>query len=176
MPNGWFRLSRKVSRTSAVPSPSASRSSVIRLGLTPTEPAAARPSCISAGLSDLGSVRASATSTSPLGNTWSQRGLSRPAPNASTSKPSGAAGPRPSGQPITREKLTAEADWSGSGSFGAGPIPGISEIGAWAMALAAGRATTTATAAAERRTAAWARRFMRQLLLSGRAAALGAGG
>ena len=40
MPKGWFSPSRKVSRTSATPSPSASRSSVMRFGLAPT--AAAR--------------------------------------------------------------------------------------------------------------------------------------
>ena len=35
MPNGWFWPSRNTSRVSATPSPSASRSSVMRLGLTP---------------------------------------------------------------------------------------------------------------------------------------------
>ena len=40
MPNGWFSPSRNISRVSATPSPSASRSSVMRFGLTPT--AAAR--------------------------------------------------------------------------------------------------------------------------------------
>jgi hypothetical protein len=40
MPKGWFSPSRKVSFTSAVPSPSASRRRTIRFGLIPT--AAAR--------------------------------------------------------------------------------------------------------------------------------------
>ena len=40
MPKGWFSPSRNTSRISATPSPSASRSSVMRFGLSPT--AAAR--------------------------------------------------------------------------------------------------------------------------------------
>jgi hypothetical protein len=40
MPKGWLSPDRKLSRVSATPSPSASRSSVMRFGLTPT--AAAR--------------------------------------------------------------------------------------------------------------------------------------
>ncbi len=40
MPKGWLRPARKVSLTSATPSPSASRRRMIRLGLSPT--AAAR--------------------------------------------------------------------------------------------------------------------------------------
>ncbi len=72
MPNGWFCPSRYASRTSATPSPSASRNSVIRFGLRPT--AAARfivaKIAYSNGLfAGIASISASAVSTSPFGST-----------------------------------------------------------------------------------------------------------
>ena len=74
MPNGEFNPSSRTERTSAMPSPSVSRSKVMRLALgTPaparfitrpiTQPLMPRPS------SGLGGALVSATSTSPLGNT-----------------------------------------------------------------------------------------------------------
>jgi hypothetical protein len=69
MPNGWFSPPRNVSRTSGLPSLSASRKSVMRLAEAPvTVFDSFSPSFTSGLASFLGSVRASATSTSPLGS------------------------------------------------------------------------------------------------------------
>src|SRR5687768_3020610 len=76
------------------------------------------PSLTSGGASGFGRVRASATSTSPLGNTCSQRGLSNPSAKRVTVNPEGAAGILPSGQPITLENFTADGVALGEGSFG----------------------------------------------------------
>ena len=46
MPNGWFSPSMNISRRSATPSPSVSRSSVMRLALTPSAAARRIVACI----------------------------------------------------------------------------------------------------------------------------------
>ena len=81
MPNGEFRFSRKTDFTSALPSPSASRSRVMRLALGGAAPALAitlpmilpRTPSRSSRSGRFGAF-VSATSTSPFGNTYSQRG------------------------------------------------------------------------------------------------------
>ncbi len=77
MPNGWLSPPRNVSRTSGLPSLSASRNSVMRLADVPvTVFDFSSPAFTSGFASFLGSVRDSVTSTSPLGSTYSHRGLS----------------------------------------------------------------------------------------------------
>ena len=79
MPNGDARSVRKAVRNSATPSPSASRSRLMRLALGVAAPAFfivrfmnhARRPFFSAGF---GGALVSATSTSPFGSTYSQRG------------------------------------------------------------------------------------------------------
>src|SRR5215510_14053904 len=105
MPNGDIRFDRKTVRVSATPSPSASRSSVIRLALGTPPPAFLwyflknhpfRP-VLSLGR---GGAFVSATSTSPLGRTYNQRGWSSPVANAVTAAPGAACGAWPLGQPF----------------------------------------------------------------------------
>ena len=72
MPNGEFRPSSSVERTSAMPSPSVSRSSVMRLGLGTPAPARfiTRPMThplMPLPSSGFGGALVSATSTSPFG-------------------------------------------------------------------------------------------------------------
>ncbi len=74
MPNGEFSPCRKTLRVSATPSPSASRSKVIRLALGTPAPAFFMISFVMKALmplpsSGLGGALLSATSTSPLGST-----------------------------------------------------------------------------------------------------------
>jgi len=79
MPKGEFRPDRKTVRTSGVPSPSASRRRVMRLALGTPAPARFITSFMIQPLmlvafSGRGGAFVSATSTSPLGNTYSHRG------------------------------------------------------------------------------------------------------
>ena len=79
MPNGELRSLRKTVRVSATPSPSESRSRVMRLALGTAAPAwpRMRPAIqplIPLSASSRGGALVSATSTSPFGSTWSQRG------------------------------------------------------------------------------------------------------
>jgi hypothetical protein len=74
MPKGEFSPSTKIERTSGVPSPFASRNSVIRLGLGTAEPALFITDFITLPLrplpsSGFGGALVSATRTSPFGNT-----------------------------------------------------------------------------------------------------------
>ena len=103
MPSGWFSPSRKTSRTSGRPSPSASRSKVMRLALVPMFCERTLPVSMAFSRSSafLNREAASATSTSPLGSTYIQRGLLNPSAYRVTSKPAGARGRVPSGQPMT---------------------------------------------------------------------------
>jgi hypothetical protein len=59
----------------------------------------------------------SATSTSPFGSTYGQRGLESPSANSATLKPCGGCGIVPFGQPTTFAKRVAALDGSGGGSF-----------------------------------------------------------
>src|SRR5215208_7258731 len=86
----------------------------IRLADLPSEPDARRLANTSGGRSPaMFSVFASATRTSPLGSTYSHRGLSRPSANAVTTKPAGAIGVFPAGQPMTFENLVIEGEGAG---------------------------------------------------------------
>ena len=83
MPNGEFSPDSSTLRVSAVPSPSASRSRVMRLALGTAAPARFITFFMTQPLmpwpsSGRGGAFVSATSTSPLGSTCSQRGWSRP--------------------------------------------------------------------------------------------------
>ena len=88
MPNGECERRRaNTVRVSATPSPSASRSSVMRLALGWPAPAFFISSFMNQPLmplpsSGLGGALVSATSTSPLGSTYSQRGCCKPSANA----------------------------------------------------------------------------------------------
>ncbi len=84
MPNGEFRSCSRTVRVSATPSWSASRSNVMRFALTVLAPARFITNPVAHALmppgasSGLGGALVSATSTSPLGSTYSQRGWSSP--------------------------------------------------------------------------------------------------
>src|SRR5688572_22791795 len=75
---------------------------------------------------DSGSVAASATSTSPLGSTCSQRGCLRPCANACTANPWAALGVAPFGHgSFATDHLTVGSQLSfGSARRGWGPYPG----------------------------------------------------
>jgi hypothetical protein len=77
MPKGWLRPCSSTWRCSATPSPSASRSSVMRLGLAPVAPArrmVAAMACPNSVRGRPGIDVDSATVTSPQGSTSIQRG------------------------------------------------------------------------------------------------------
>ena len=79
MPKGEFSPLRKIERVSATPSPSTSRSRVIRLALGTAAPAFFMKNFMKNALMPFSSsgrfgALVSATSTSPFGNTNSQRG------------------------------------------------------------------------------------------------------
>src|SRR5258705_12904366 len=105
MPNGELSPLMNAVRVSATPSPSVSRSNVIRFALGTPAPAlpirnfaifALRP-LPSSGLEG---ALVSATSTSPLGSVYTQRGCSSPVAKAATAKPDAATGLTPAGQPL----------------------------------------------------------------------------
>src|SRR3954468_5658884 len=111
MPNGELRPDRKMVRVSAMPSPSESRSSVIRLALGTAPPAFVWYRLKNHPLSPfsssgLGGALVSATSTSPFGSTYNQRGWSSPCANACTVVPSADAGVAPAGQLLAFTTLT----------------------------------------------------------------------
>src|SRR3979411_1378393 len=127
MPNGECRPSINTLLVSATPSPSASRSRVMRFGLA--TPAPARPSTIFViqplmplVSSGFGGALVSATSTSPLGRTESARGWSSPVAKAFTAIPLAATGFPPAGQPPGGGKVAGGGDESaGRGQRGRGP-------------------------------------------------------
>ena len=68
----------------------------------------------------------SATSTSPLGSTYSQRGCTSPVAKALTAKPAAAVGFSPCFQPTAGAMLTVgSAVRTGSGKVGFGPVPSL---------------------------------------------------
>src|SRR5882724_274001 len=132
MPYGEFNLSANGKRWSATPVPRESRSRVMRLALGVIEPARfmnrfctqPRTPLASAGF---GGAFVSATSTSPLGNTYSQRGCARPVANAVTVSPAAGTGWPPGGQPFAGATYkVGSSDFSGGGICGFGPIPASS--------------------------------------------------
>jgi hypothetical protein len=100
MPKGWLKPVRKVVRTSGLPSWLVSRSSVMRLALLSRSERdlSSFSSAATFLVIVVGMVLASATSTSPLGATYIQRGLSNFPAYSATVKPAGAVGVRPAGQ------------------------------------------------------------------------------
>ena len=74
--------------------------------------------------SGLGGAAVSATSTSPFGNTCSQRGCASPYANAFTVMPDATFGLAPAGQPRAVAISTVGIiDFFGAGSVGVGPMP-----------------------------------------------------
>src|SRR3954464_993828 len=129
MPKGELSPLRNVARVSATPSPSASRSKVMRLALGTPDPAffwnslKKNPLIPRPSLGRTGPL-VSATRTSPLGNNVIQRGWSRPVAKAATRRPGAAIGVAPAGQPTAGEILsTGIGASSGGGRIGAGPMP-----------------------------------------------------
>ncbi len=110
MPKGEFSPCSRADRVSATPSPSASRSSTIRLGLGVPEPAVfmIRPMKKPRIPSDrfFAGPSVSATSTSPFGRTSNQRGCCRPVAKAATASPGAGVGVRPGAQPSAGATLT----------------------------------------------------------------------
>src|SRR6185295_7876923 len=129
MPNGECNPCRQMVFISAMPSPSLYRSSVIRLALGVPAPARAMTFFMTQPLtplrsSGLGGAFVSATSTSPLGRTYSQRGWSRSLANACTANPAAGDGFAPAGQPLAVATcMVGKSVWCGAGSVGWGPIP-----------------------------------------------------
>src|SRR4051812_23579443 len=105
IPNGERSPDRKVDRMSATPSPSVSRRRVMRSALGTPPPAFfwnrlkkyPFTPLLSSGRTG---AFVSATSTSPLGSTQSQRGCIRLVANAATARPFAALGFPPGGQPF----------------------------------------------------------------------------
>ena len=129
MPKGEFNPCSSTERRSATPSPLLSRSKVMRLALGRPAPALFITRPISQDLmplaaSGLGGASLSATSTSPLGSTNSQRGWSRPLANAFTRVPAAPCGITPSDQPFAGAMFTVGISVRcGCGKVGCGPVP-----------------------------------------------------
>src|SRR5687767_1108189 len=127
MPIGELSPSRNAVRVSGTPSPSASRRSVMRLALGTAEPALLIACFMNQALTPLGfrgGPADSATSTSPFGSTYTQRGWSSPFANGATCVPAAATGFTPSGQPLAGAMRTVGiGDFVGSGREGSGPVP-----------------------------------------------------
>src|SRR6218665_818667 len=146
MPNGEFSPSSRVLRWSATPSPSLSRSNVMRLALGVSAPARfiTRP-VIQARRPPLsfGGALLSATSTSPLGSRCSQRGWSSWPAKAATASPGAGVGFSPAAQGWAGAMLTVgNRRLSGSGSCGCGPVP--AETGRRAVSLQPARTSASA--------------------------------
>ena len=129
MPNGECSPASNTERTSATPSASASRNSVMRFALGTPAPArfitrpATHPRMLFA-LPGLAGALVSATSTSPLGSTSIQRGWSKPVAKAATRVPVAACGVAPAGQPVARAMFTVGSNvLLAAGSTGEVPVP-----------------------------------------------------
>src|SRR5205814_7500892 len=131
MPEGAVTLRRKTVRVSATLSPSASRSKVMRFALGAAPPAFfwnflkkyPRIPLLSSGRAG---ALVSATSTSPLGSTYTQRGCSSPCAKATTDVPSAAMGFPAGGQPLAATTLTrGMRDLLGGGNEGWAPWPAL---------------------------------------------------
>src|SRR3978361_928368 len=154
MPNGEFSPSRKTERLVASPLASMPRSKTMRLALGTPAPARfitlrmIQP-LIPVPSSGLGGAFVSATRTSPLGSTKSQRGWLRPAAKAATFNVGAAVGDVPAGQPFSGAMLTVVMRVScGGGSSGLGPIP--ADDGSVASSPQPDRAIPAEKAAAKR--------------------------
>src|SRR5450432_902462 len=129
IPKGELNPARNTECKSATPSPSVSRSKVIRFAEGTAAPAFLYPRLTNQPFkplasSGLGGALVSATSTSPFGSTKSHRGWSSPEANAATRVPGAAIGLPPTGQPFAAATLTVGiSDWLGAGNVGVGPNP-----------------------------------------------------
>src|SRR3984957_17810313 len=127
MPNGEFNPSRKTLLVSATPLPSPSRSSVMRFAVGVLAPARPITNLVTQALiplpsSGFGGALVSATSTSPLGSTYTVRGWSSPVAKALTAIPLAAVGLPPAVQPIALATLTVGIqELCGAGRVGEGP-------------------------------------------------------
>ena len=140
MPKGELSPVRNSVLISATPSPFASRSSVMRLADGTTDPAlvmnffmiAPRIPLPSSGR---GGAAVSATSTSPLGRVYSQRGCCRSAGEGIDRDARGAVGFMPGGQPLASATCTTGmVFFSGAGSAGSDPTVVPGEVtGAWSV-------------------------------------------
>src|SRR5882672_3782248 len=144
MPNGDLRSCRNTLRFSATPSPSASRNRTIRLGLGTRAPARAISLPCTQERTPLdGSVPGelvSATSTSPLGSTYNQRGCCRSVANAATASPGAAVGVSPAPHGLAGATLiVGTSECSGSGIAGFGPTPAL--VGSFAVPVQPSNAT-----------------------------------
>src|SRR5688572_14987551 len=127
MPNGEFNPVRNAVLSSATPSPFASRSSVMRLAEGTAAPALAWNFFMALPLMPLpcsgrSGALVSATSTSPFGSVYTQRGCASPLAKAVTVTPAGAVGFMPGGQPLASATCTVgTVCLSGLGRLGFGP-------------------------------------------------------
>ena len=126
MPSGEFRPCRKVNFCTP---PSVARSREIRFGLSTPAPArpmirrATKPFTPLASPAYCGEF-VSATSTSPFGSTYSQRGWFSPVSNALTVRPGAAIGLAPFCHPTTLATFTVgNGVCTGGGNCGLGPVP-----------------------------------------------------
>lgn len=124
-----MQTSGKRVRISATPSPSASRSRVMRLADGTPAPARFMTHCMTRPLMPwlpcgLGGALLSATSTSPLGKTSSQRGWSSPVASAVTCRPGNDWGWVPAGQPCAGQcaRWAAALTWAAAAP-GTAPCP-----------------------------------------------------
>ena len=89
--------------------------------------------------SGLGGAFVSATSTSPFGSTYSQRGCASPCANAFTVMPDATFGLAPAGQPRAVAISTVGiSDFFGAGSVGVGPMPDSTGRSAFSRQAAGG--------------------------------------
>ena len=121
----------KTVRVSATPSPSTSRSRLMRFALGTPAPARfitifANQALMPPPLSRRGGALLSATSTSPLGSTYNQRGCCSPVANGVTAVPGAPMGWVPWGQPWAGATLTVGIkDGFGGGRLMPVPMPAV---------------------------------------------------
>ena len=152
MPKGWLCWSTNVSRDSATPSRSASRSSVMQSGLAPMAPARFIVATIAWPKMVRGAPGldiASDTVTSPLGSTRIQRGCFNPVAKALTFSPAAAVGAWPGPQPCAVGIFSVEIKPCGlaGGMTGASPMAAVGSVAGRRHQTA--RSPTMATALAK---------------------------
>src|SRR3990167_2034266 len=129
MPKGEFKPLSSTERMSATPSPSVSRSRVMRLALGTAAPARfithpLTQALMPVGGAALGGALGSAPHTPPLGSTSSQRGWSRSRAKACTRRPGAGVGMAPAGQPRAGAMFTVGISARlGAGKAGLLPEP-----------------------------------------------------
>ena len=173
MPNGEFSPVMNGVFSSATPSPSASRSSVMRLAdgtPAPTRPISTRITQPVIPPPLRGGELVSATSTSPLGRRYSQRGWSSPVAKAATRSPAAAVGVCPCAQPIGLAVFTVGITCS-RGAVMSGRAPATAATSCRALS---GQANHAKTAIAMTRSRASTRRMCLRMAQVYRVAGAGA--